>query len=132
MYFRKWNFLTPRLKTSLYFLRKGFSDISRNGTFYISEENFLSSIMIFLYILGNRTFPPQSLKFILFFDKKTALKKFPIFWEIELFSLKLKNLLIFWEMELSYILSKKAFLIVQKKKFLIKLLSKFEKYKIPL
>ena len=31
--------------------------------------------MIFLYILGNRTFPPQSLKFILFFDKKNRFEK---------------------------------------------------------
>ena len=48
---------------------------------------------------------PQPSKFFLeknvlyFFLKKPALKKF-IFWEIELSSLKLKDVLIFWEMKL--------------------------------
>ena len=65
----------------------------------------------FLILSGSS---PQNIffkNFLYFFLKTPTLKKFVMFQEIELSSLKPKNLLIFWGMELSYIFSKRTFFI---------------------
>ena len=82
----------------------------------------ISLQLVIVYRATWTTFGPRPSKFFLdknflyFFLKKTALKNFLIFREIELSSFKLKKLLTFSEMELSYIFSKKVFLIFRETK----------------
>ena len=77
LYFGKWNFLAPRLKIFLYFPKKSFSYMSRNRLYFT--------------ILASK-FSLRKISYI-FSGKKIALKKFIIFWEMELSSLKFKNFL---------------------------------------
>ena len=79
----KWDFLAHRLKTFLYFLKKNFSYIS---------GNFLTSSLK----KSGGNFPSSK-------NKKNTLKKFLIFWEMEVFSPKLKNSYIFLKSIFSYI-----------------------------
>ena len=73
LYFGKWNFLAPKLKTLLYFFRKKLF-------LYFGKGNFLAL----------RTFRAQKVK------KNPTLKTFLIFQEMELSSPKLKKLLHFF------------------------------------
>ena len=104
LYFRKWNFLTLRLKDVLIFSKESFSYISGNRTMDFSAqaqkinkicprkmELFYSNIKKF--VIFQETGTPK--KFIIFSQKKASL----IFQKTEI----LKKLFILQETELSYI-----------------------------
>ena len=102
LYFGKWNFLAPRLKIFWYFPKKSFSYMSRNRLYFTTLASKFSLRKISYIFSGN----------------KIALKKFIIFWEMELSGLKLKKFLIFkegtckaWKTKISYISLKKFFSI---------------------
>ena len=99
MYFGKWNFLVPRLKTFLYFFRKSLY-------LYFGRQNFLAL----------RTFRAKEIK------KKNPLQNFFFaFWEMKLSCPKLKKLLYFWILSVGRIFRNRCKInkVILMRKFLI-------------